>query len=54
MHIRLEPDSDELLGRIVTLKEELDLNVKLASPPDFIPELPAGATAARSCSRRED
>lgn len=38
--IRLEPDSDELLRRIVTLKEELDLNVELASPPDFIPELP--------------
>lgn len=38
--IRLEPGSDELLRRIVTLKEELDLNVELASPPDFIPELP--------------
>lgn len=38
--LRLEPDSDELLRRIATLKEELDVNVELASPPDFIPELP--------------
>jgi hypothetical protein len=38
--IRLEPEADELLRRIAGLKEELDLNVELASPPDFIPELP--------------
>ena len=38
--IRLEPDSDALLRRIAQLKEELDLNIELASPPDFIPELP--------------
>lgn len=36
----LEPDSDPLLRRIAELKEELDINVELASPPDFIPELP--------------
>ena len=36
----LEPESDELLRRIATVKDELDLNVELASPPDFIPELP--------------
>ena len=39
--IRLEPESDDLLRRIPDLKEHLDLNVELASPPDFIPELPA-------------
>lgn len=38
--IRLEPESDELMRRIAKLKEELDLSVELASPPDFIPELP--------------
>ena len=38
--IRLEPESDALLRRIAQLKEELDVNVELASPPDFIPELP--------------
>jgi len=39
--VRLEPDSDPLLRRIAEVKNELDLNVELASPPDFIPELPA-------------
>lgn len=38
--IRLEPDTDALMRRIVTAKSELDINVELASPPDFIPELP--------------
>ena len=38
--LRLEPDSDELLRRIARLKDELDVNVELASPPDFVPELP--------------
>jgi hypothetical protein len=38
--IRLEPERDEILRRIAELKDELDVNVELASPPDFIPELP--------------
>jgi hypothetical protein len=38
--LRLEPDSDELLQRIAKVKDDLDINVELASPPDFIPELP--------------
>jgi hypothetical protein len=38
--IRLEPESDDLLRRIATVKTDLDINVELASPPDFIPELP--------------
>jgi hypothetical protein len=38
--IRFEPDTDELLMAIPRIKSELDVNVKLASPPDFIPELP--------------
>ena len=38
--LRLEPDSDELLRRIASVKDDLDVNVELASPPDFIPELP--------------
>lgn len=38
--IRLEPEADELLLAIAALKDRLDLNVELASPPDFIPELP--------------
>jgi len=35
--IKLIPDSDELLREIPRLKEELDLNVELAAPSDFIP-----------------
>ena len=38
--LRLEPDSDALVRRLSELKEELDLNIELASPPDFVPELP--------------
>lgn len=38
--LRLEPDSDALFRRLSELKEELDLNIELASPPDFVPELP--------------
>jgi hypothetical protein len=38
--IRIVPDRDELLRAVPRLKEQLRLNVELASPPDFIPELP--------------
>ena len=37
--LRIEPDSDALLRRLAELKDELDLNIELASPPDFVPEL---------------
>lgn len=39
--IKLVPDSDELLREIPRLKEDLNLNVELASPSDFIP-MPEG------------
>jgi len=39
--IKLIPDSDEILREIPKLKEELNLNVELAAPSDFIP-LPKG------------
>lgn len=38
--IRIEPEQDELLRAIPKLKEELEVNVELASPLDFLPELP--------------
>lgn len=38
--VRFEPDADELLRVIPELKERLQVNVELVSPPDFIPELP--------------
>ena len=39
--LRFEPDSDELLRELPGLKERLGINIELASPPDFVPELPA-------------
>lgn len=38
--MRFDPDSDALLRVLPALKEELGINIELASPPDFIPELP--------------
>jgi hypothetical protein len=38
--IRFEPEADEIFRAIPKLKEDLRINVELASPPDFIPEVP--------------
>jgi hypothetical protein len=38
--LRFEPEDDRLLRELPTLKEQIDISVELASPPDFIPELP--------------
>jgi hypothetical protein len=38
--LRFEPEVDELLRALPLLKERLGINIELASPPDFIPELP--------------
>ncbi len=38
--LKLVPDSDELMREIPRLKESLQVNVELASPDQFIPELP--------------
>jgi hypothetical protein len=38
--IRMVPERDELFRALPGLKERLQINVELASPPDFIPELP--------------
>jgi len=37
--VRFEPDSDAALSRIRDLKEELEVNVELSSPLDFLPAL---------------
>lgn len=37
--VRIEPD-DELLRHLPELKERLAINIELASPADFLPELP--------------
>jgi hypothetical protein len=41
------PDSDEVLRALVLLKERLHLNVELASPDQFIPELPGWRDRSR-------
>lgn len=38
--IKIVPDRDEILRAIPKLKEGLEINVELASPGDFIPEIP--------------
>jgi hypothetical protein len=40
--VRFEPDRDDVLRAVARLKDELRINVELASPADFIP-VPAGA-----------
>ena len=38
--LKIIPETDEILRSLPRLKEELHLNIELASPDDFIPELP--------------
>lgn len=38
--LRFEPESDEVMRALPALKDRLGINIELASPPDFIPELP--------------
>jgi hypothetical protein len=38
--IKLQPESDRLFRALPRLKEELQINIELACPADFIPELP--------------
>lgn len=45
--VRFEPEADEALRRISSLKEELGVNVELASPLDFLPPLPGWQERSR-------
>jgi uncharacterized nucleotidyltransferase DUF6036 len=38
--LKIIPEADEILRRLAQLKEDLQVNVELASPDDFIPPLP--------------
>jgi len=38
--LKIVPENDAILRAIPRLKEEMELNVELASPDNFIPELP--------------
>lgn len=45
-------DNDELLKSVPAIKEKLQLNIELASPPDFIPELPGWETRSLFIDRK--
>ncbi len=49
--LALEADAEHLLRLLPALKEELELNVELASPSDFIPELPGWQDRSRFIQR---
>jgi hypothetical protein len=38
--VKLEPESDRIFRALPRIKEKLEINVELASPDQFIPELP--------------
>jgi hypothetical protein len=38
--LKLEPDSDRVLRALPRLKESLEINIELAAPDQFIPEVP--------------
>jgi hypothetical protein len=41
------PERDDLLRQLSTLKERLEINIELASPDNFIPELPGWEDRSR-------
>ncbi len=45
--LKLVPESDEILRRLPSLKERLQINIELASPDDFIPPLPGWEERSR-------
>lgn len=49
--LKLVPESDDVLRAIQRLKEHLEINVELAAPSDFIPELPGWETRSRFVSQ---
>src|SRR3989442_6222697 len=45
--LKIIPENDEILRSLPPLKEQLHLNIELASPDDFIPELPGWQDRSR-------
>ena len=45
--LKVVPENDEILRRLSSIKERLQLNIELASPDDFIPELPGWQERSR-------
>jgi len=51
--VKFVPEQDALLRALPAIKKSLDLNVELASPGDFIPELPGWEARSRFIQREE-
>jgi hypothetical protein len=49
--LRFDPELDEMYRSIPLIKEELQLNVELAAPSDFIPHLPGWETRCQYIDR---
>jgi hypothetical protein len=49
--LKIIPDDDRVLRAIPALKERLQINIELASPDDFIPELPGWRERSRFIAR---
>lgn len=54
LDMKLDPDRDDLLRSIPQLKEEFEINVELAAPSDFIPELPGWRERSPFIAREGD
>jgi hypothetical protein len=50
--VRLVPDDDRLYRELPRLKESLHINIELASPSDFIPEVPGWQDRSLFIERR--
>src|SRR5688572_27687524 len=51
--LRFFPENDQLFRALPALKESLEINVELASPADFIPELPGWQERSLFISQEE-
>ncbi len=47
LDLKIIPESDEIFRSLPALKERLQMNIELASPGDFIPELPGWQERSR-------
>src|SRR5438093_8361404 len=45
--LKIIPETDEILRSLPRLKEQLEINIELASPDDFIPPLPGWQERSR-------
>jgi hypothetical protein len=51
--LRLDPEPEGIFAAIRHLKDDLDVNIELASPADFLPELPGWRGRSRFIAKHE-